>query len=162
MFADVLFLAGFSTAIGCGLMAGLFFVFSVAVMPGFGRIAAPHGLSAMQAINIAIINPIFLLVFLGTAVTSAVIVIASVINRSEGTVYFVAGGLLYLIGVILVTSVVNVPMNNAMASLDVTAAQSVPRWQDYLRRWTAWNHVRTIASILATISVMLGLIASAS
>jgi uncharacterized membrane protein len=162
MAADVLFLTAFVTAIGCGLMAGLFFVFSVAVMPGFGRVTAAHGLPAMQAINVAIINPVFLLVFLGTAATSAGIIIASLLNWAEGAAYYVAGGLFYLVGVILVTFVVNVPMNNAIAPLDATAPQSTVGWQDYLKRWTAWNHVRTIASILSTIAVTLGLIASAS
>ena len=36
----------FVTALGSGLMAGLFFVFSVAVMRALARIPAPSGIAA--------------------------------------------------------------------------------------------------------------------
>jgi uncharacterized membrane protein len=39
-----------------------------------------------------------------------------------------------------VTVVANVPLNDALG------AGQVP-WTDYLRRWTAWNTVRTVASL---------------
>lgn len=147
-----------ATAIGCGLMAGLFFAFSIAVMPGFRRIAPASGLSAMQAINIAIVNPVFLLVFLGTAVTSGVLVIAMIWRGIDLlTAHFILGGTLYLVGVILVTAVINVPMNNAIAGLNASAIESAGRWQDYLRRWTAWNHVRTLSALLATALLVFGL-----
>jgi uncharacterized membrane protein len=147
-----------ATAIGCGLMAGLFFAFSIAVMPGFRRIAPASGLAAMQAINLAIVNPLFLLVFLGTAVTSGVLVIAMVLRGiSLLTAHFILGATLYLAGVMVVTFVVNVPMNNVIARLDVSLADSAGQWQDYLRRWTAWNHVRTISALLATAFLVFGL-----
>ena len=147
-----------ATAIGSGLMAGLFFAFSVAVMPGFRRITPVSGLSAMQAINIAIVNPLFLLVFLGTAVASGVLVIAMIWRGIDLlTAHFILGGTLYLVGVILVTAVINVPMNNAITGLNASATESAGRWQDYLRRWTAWNHVRTISALLATAFLVFGL-----
>ena len=149
-----------ATAVGCGVMAGLFFAFSIAVMPGFRRIAPASGLSAMQAINLAIVSPLFLLVFLGTAVTSAVLVIAMIWKGIDLlTAHFILGGVLYLAGVILGTAVVNVPMNNGIAGLDVSSAESAGPWHDYLRRWTAWNHVRTISALLATALLGFGLMA---
>jgi uncharacterized membrane protein len=54
-------------ALGCGLMAGLFFAFSVAVMKVLARLPSAEVIAAMQAINVAIINPVFLTVFFGTA-----------------------------------------------------------------------------------------------
>jgi hypothetical protein len=47
----------FLTILGSGLMAGLFFVFSVVIMSALGRIPAPSGIAAMQSINKVIINP---------------------------------------------------------------------------------------------------------
>ncbi len=41
----------FAAAIGSGLMAGLFFVFSVTVMTALGKLPAPAGIAAMQSIN---------------------------------------------------------------------------------------------------------------
>jgi uncharacterized membrane protein len=157
---DLMFAVRFVTTIGCGLMAGLFFAFSVAVMRGLGRIPAAHGLSAMQAINIAIINPWFLAVFIGTGVLSAVVVIMAMLRSNEpGATSFIVGGMLYLVGAILVTGLCNVPMNNAIAPLDGQSPESARRWQDYLKRWTAWNHIRTIATLAATVAMTVGLMA---
>ena len=57
------------SALGCGLMAGTFFAFSVFVMSALARLPAPQGIAAMQSINITVINPVFMLVFMGTALT---------------------------------------------------------------------------------------------
>ena len=54
-------------ALGCGLMAGVFFAFSAFVMNALARLPAAAGIAAMQSINITVINPLFMTVFLGTA-----------------------------------------------------------------------------------------------
>ena len=64
------FLTTMIAALGSGLIAGTFFVFSVAVMRALGQRPANEGMAAMQAINIVILNPIFLGVFLGTTIVS--------------------------------------------------------------------------------------------
>ena len=60
----------FLTALGAGLMAGLFFAFSISVMRALSRIPPPAGIAAMQAINIVILNPVFGIVFFGTMLAS--------------------------------------------------------------------------------------------
>src|SRR5262245_19819654 len=91
-------------ALGCGLMAGLFFAFSAAVMKALARLPSAEGIGAMQSINVAIINPLFLAVFFGTAVACVlVIIIASLLRWHEpGTIYLLIGGALYLVGTFLV------------------------------------------------------------
>ena len=56
----------FVAAIGCGLVAGIFFAFSSFVMPALGRIAPEQGINAMQSINVAVLNVGFLSLFVGT------------------------------------------------------------------------------------------------
>jgi uncharacterized membrane protein len=52
MTGDALFFPVLTVAaIGCGLMAGLFFVFSVCVMRALGRLPAETAIATMQAIN---------------------------------------------------------------------------------------------------------------
>ena len=46
-------------ALGAGLMSGLYFGFSVAVMIALGRLPPTGGIVAMQSINRAILNPPF-------------------------------------------------------------------------------------------------------
>jgi uncharacterized membrane protein len=145
-------------ALGCGLMAGLFFAFSVSVMRALARLTPAQGIAAMQAINIVILNPIFLGVFLGTAVTSVLAIIVSLLRwNAPGAFYLFAGGALYLIGNILVTAVFNVPKNNALDAVAPADPGSASLWADYLSSWTAWNHVRTVTALAATAAFILAL-----
>jgi uncharacterized membrane protein len=144
--------------IGCGLMAGLFFAFSISVMIGLVRVPDQEGIRVMQAINIAIVNPIFLAVFFGVALACAAAVVTSLMSWSQpGAGYALLGGMLYLVGSLLVTAVFNIPRNNMLAGLDPKAQNSLAKWREYQRSWTAWNHVRGIAAFLAMISFMLAL-----
>ena len=51
-----------------GLAAGLFYSWSVSVTPGIGRLGDKEYLAAFQAMNRAIINPVFMLCFFDVAV----------------------------------------------------------------------------------------------
>ena len=148
----------FVTALGCGLIAGLFFAFSVAVMQALARLPAAAGLLAMQSINSAMLNPLFLSVFLGTAAGCVLVMITALARwHAPGSVYFFLGGTLYLVGSLGVTLVCNVPKNNALASVASADPDSAGLWAGYLRSWTTWNHVRTVASLAASASLILGL-----
>jgi uncharacterized membrane protein len=138
----------FAAALGSGLMAGLFFVFSVFMMTALARLGAPQGIAAMQSINVAIINPLFLIVFMGTAILSLVAAVAAIWNWSaEGSGWLLAGSLLYLIGIIAVTMIFNVPLNDALASVDPASGEGAALWERYLDVWVKWNHVRTVAGL---------------
>jgi uncharacterized membrane protein len=127
-------------AAATGLMAGLFFAFSVAVMPGLADLPAEQARAAMRRINVRIQNPVFLLVFLGTAVLCGIEVF-------QGRI---VGGLAYVVGSFLLTMFVNVPMNNRLERTDDAY------WPEYLRTWTIWNHVRALACLAAMVTLLLG------
>jgi uncharacterized membrane protein len=138
----------FAAALGSGLMAGLFFVFSVFMMTALARLGAPQGIAAMQSVNVAIINPLFLVVFMGTAMLSLVAAVAAIWNWSaEGSGWLLAGSLLYLVGIIAVTMIFNVPLNDALAAVDPASGEGAALWERYLDVWVKWNHVRTIAGL---------------
>jgi uncharacterized membrane protein len=147
-----------AAAIGSGVMAGLFFTFSNFVMPALARVAPPRGIAAMQSINITVQNPLFFLVFFGTALVSlALIVVCFPRWSAPGMALALASGLLYLAGSLAVTALVNVPLNNALAPLDPQSAEAAAFWADYVTRWTWWNHVRSVACILAMLGFVLAL-----
>ena len=147
-----------ATVLGCGLMAGVYFAFTTAVMGGLSRLEAPAGIAAMQHINRVILNPLFLLVFIGTAVLCGVQIVLSLRLWVQATaVFIVLGSLIYLLGSLVVTAAVNVPLNNALNALDPNDPKSVSKWTSYLRNWTAWNHLRAIASLVATALLIIGL-----
>jgi uncharacterized membrane protein len=120
------------SALGSGLIAGVFFAFSSFVMSGLGRLPAPHGVAAMQSINVAVINPLFLGVFLGTAAACALLVVAALFKWQEpGAMLLLAGALLYFIGTFLVTMVFNVPLNDALAAAAPDSADGASLWARY-------------------------------
>jgi uncharacterized membrane protein len=142
----VTFLLWFS-ALGCGLLAGLYFAFSTFIMTALGRIDPAHGIAAMNAINATILRSPFLPVFLGTTLTSLVLAVIGVVRWGQpGATPMLVGGLLYVLGMFVVTMVFNVPLNNALAA-DPSAT---PLWARYLKDWTFWNHVRTVSSLAAS------------
>ncbi len=138
-----------AAALGCGLAAGFFFAFSTTVMGSLGRLPAPQGIAAMQEINVVVINPLVMTALFGTAVVCLVSIVAALTgwDGSYGA-YPVAGGAVYLIGTIGVTMGANVPRNNTLAALD--PADGAGAWARYLSEWTAFNHVRTVAALIAS------------
>jgi uncharacterized membrane protein len=137
-------------ALGCGLIAGVFFAFSTFVMKALGKLPAASGIAAMQSINVAVINPWFLGPFVGTAGASLVLVVASLRHWADPrAAYWLAGGLLYLVGTFLVTGLFNVPRNDALAVVAPDRPEAPAVWTSYLASWTAWNHLRTIAALAA-------------
>jgi len=145
-------------ALGSGMMAGLFFVFSTSIMQALGKRPAPVGIAAMQSINETILNPIFFLLFFGTAVLSLVLAILALLGWSDaGSGWRLAGGLLYLVASIGVTMRCNVPLNNRLMKVAADSAEGATFWADYLKAWMPWNHVRTVGCIAATVSFMLGM-----
>lgn len=145
-------------ALGSGLIAGTFFAFSTFVMRAFARLPPAEGIAAMQAVNVAVLNPWFLGVFMGTAALCAVGAACSFLRwHAPGSGYLLAGSLLYLIGCFLVTAAFNVPRNNLLGSVVPTEPASASVWASYLSGWTFWNHVRTIGSLAAMVAFVLAL-----
>ena len=146
------------SALGSGLIAGFFLAFSIVVMKSLAQQPPPHGIAAMQSINIVVLNPIFLTAFFGTAAACLGLIGSAFFRwqRPEAT-YLLAGSLLYLVGTILVTILFHVPRNNALAAVDPTSTAGANVWANYLSSWTAWNHVRTIAALAAAASFTLAL-----
>jgi uncharacterized membrane protein len=138
-------------AIGCGLIAGVFFAFSTFVMKALAQQPAAQGITTMQAINITVINPWFMTVFFGTAIACIGIAIAALLKwHQPNAVYLLMGSLLYLVGTFGVTMVCNVPLNDALAIVDPNSPDGVTLWAKYLTDWTFWNHVRMVAAIAAS------------
>lgn len=138
------------SAIGCGLIAGLYFAFSAFVMKALGRIETASGISAMNAINAVILRSPFMPLFFGTTLASLALVGIALFRWGEpGAAVMLAGGLLYVVGMFVVTIVFNVPLNNALTAVDPGSPEGAAIWSRYLREWTFWNTVRTAASIAA-------------
>ena len=145
-----------ATASGAVLVAGIFFAFSTFVMGALGRLLPEQGIAAMQSINVVVLNPWFFGAFFGTALGSIALAVLGIVNwGAPGSIYLVAGGLLYLVGCILVTILFNVPLNSELAAVDPGHGAGGDIWSRYLTTWTAWNHVRTVAPLAAAAALVM-------
>jgi uncharacterized membrane protein len=145
-----LFVLTLFAALGCAMMAGVFFAFSSFVMPALRRLPATQGIAAMQSTNVLAVTPVFMTALFGTAVACVGLAAWAAISWGEGPSALVfAGGTLYLVGTIGVTIACNVPLNDRLAKLDPQGADAAGYWDEYVKRWSAWNHVRTVAALAA-------------
>jgi len=156
---SLLYALTFVAALGAGLIGGLFFAFSTFVMTALGRLAPAGGIAAMQSINVAVLNPVFFTAFFSTAALCIVLVFFALMDWSSAAAMpLLAGSLLYLIGTILVTILFNVPLNNRLAAVTPESTQGADAWRHYLKACTAWNHVRTAASLAAAACFIVALV----
>ena len=105
-----IFIPTLVAAVGCGLVAGFFFAFSIVVMAALGRLPAPQGIAAMQSTNVTVINPWFMTAWFGTGAACLATIVAAIAEwDSSYSPYLLIGGGLYLVGSIGVTMAFNVP-----------------------------------------------------
>lgn len=147
------------SAIGSALIAGTFFAFSTFVMTSFSRIEPAHGIAAMNSINATILGSAFIPVFVGTAAAGAVLAVVAILQWGSGaSAAMLAGAIVYVVGSFVCTMVFNVPLNDALAAFDANDSAALPVWSTYLKDWTFWNHVRTVASTAACALFALALV----
>ncbi len=155
---NLIFVVTLLSALGCGLIAGVFYAFSTFVMQALARLPPAQGIAAMQSINVVVINRWFLGAFFGTAAGCLLLIVAALLDwDGPAAIYRVVGSALYLIGTILVTIACNVPRNEALARVDSESADGAERWTAYVKSWTAWNHVRTAAALVAAALLVIAL-----
>jgi uncharacterized membrane protein len=130
-------------------LTGLFYTFSMSVMPGLNALEPAQAEEAMRSVNRKILNPWLYIPFLGAPVAALV---AGLLADAPAALWLFAAAGVNFAGSFLVTVAVNVPMNNALD------AGEMP-WKEYSRRWTAWNTLRAVASLVGLVLVGAGLAA---
>jgi len=147
----------FVSAISSAPVAGIFYAFSSFVMPALGRIPDEQGRGAMNAINVTVYTPSFMILFTGTALLSAVLAAWSLfLIESLASQLVLAASLLYLVGCFGVTIAFNVPLNRQLAEVDASSGDAL--WRKFLRQWTIWNSARTVGAGLAAALFILALV----
>ena len=142
-----------------GLMAGVFGVYSHTVMRGLRVTDDRTFVAAFQAMDRAIMNPLFLLTFLGALVAPGVAVAAHLGDDGSVLPWVVAAAVLYL-AVVVITIGVNVPLNDALKAAGDPDRIDVARARAEFNepRWVAWNLVRTVASTVAFVCLAWALV----
>src|SRR5215203_1190770 len=140
-----------------GLVAGVFYAYTVSVNLGLAAQPDASYVATMQAINERIENPLFFLTFFGAALFPLAALAAHYRQPRSGRFWLVAlACMLYIGGSFLLTSFVNVPMNNQLAAVDFGApARVLADARDaYEGPWDFWNGVRAVFSVLAFLALI--------
>ena len=127
-------------------------------MNALNRQPPAQAASAMQAINETIINPIFFVLFFGSAILCGISIVVSIMYWGIPEAgYLLSGGAVYLMGSLLVTFGINIPMNNTLASYKGDNEKSAAYWPTYFQRWTIWNHLRFVSSLASSVLFVLAI-----
>jgi uncharacterized membrane protein len=146
MLIHIAALCAFATVLLAGAMTGLYFAFTVAVMPGLNALPAETAIMTMRSLNRRIINPWFISAFLGMpflALASGVLLMLTEL-RLPAFMLFASGGI-YLVGSLVPTMFVNVPLNLTLERT-VAPADAAGLWAGYAKAWTRWNTIRAAAT----------------
>lgn len=143
----------FFTIVTTALSAGLFYAWSISVIPGLKNISSKSYLEAVQSINRAILNPGFFIIFF----CSIILMILSIYFQYKVKVnlafwLITVGTIFYLIGTVGVTIFGNVPMNEILDLVNINALSGEELENTRLpfeNKWNQFNTVRVISSVLA-------------
>jgi uncharacterized membrane protein len=144
-----------------GLSAGLFYAWSVSVIPGTQKVMDTTYLETMQSINRAILNPAFFAVFFGSLVFLS---IGSIYEfQTNGTVFWLLLGasISYLIGTLGVTGLGNVPLNDQLDALQLMelSTEKVVAFRKYYEdNWNRFHMIRTAFAVLSFLLVTLAVL----
>ncbi|MEV7558626.1 anthrone oxygenase family protein [Streptomyces sp. NPDC089795] len=146
-----------AATITTGLISGLFYAFSVAVMPGLARGGDKTLVETMQNINKAILNGWFILAYLGAPLlTAATLVLHATDPDTRDAIVPLAAALVAYVATMAITARVNIPLNNALEQAgspehtDTTTAHTTRTTYE-----TPWNRANTWRTGLTTVSLVL-------
>lgn len=137
------------TAVAGSVFSGAMFAFSSFVVPGLRTLSPRDGIVAMQAFNAKAPQSLLALPMGGVALGGVASIVTALITEGDEGALLISGGLLGLASLVI-TGVGNVPINNRVDSL-VPGPEAEGDWTAYLSAWTAWNDVRTVASLASAI-----------
>lgn len=154
--------ASAAAAIGAAIAAGFFFAFSALVMPALNERKGQEAIGAMQAINRRATSSPFMLVLFGTALAAIVVAVWSLVSRSPGTPWAIAGALILWLTAVLLSGAVNIPLNNMLALLPAVVPDAGTVWAQYSSPWTLANHGRAFGSAIAAVAFAIAALRSAT
>lgn len=140
-----------ATAIYCWLIAGVFLTFSDFVMKSLGAIPPAQGVAAMQSINILVYRSVFMVGLFAVTGASLIFIANGFLNGGVASGLLIAAAFTYLIAVMGVTMVGNIPLNNELAVIDPDSPAALQLWDRYLNHWVNWNHIRTLGAAAAAL-----------
>jgi uncharacterized membrane protein len=135
-----------------GLVAGVFGDWAHTIMPGLGTTDDRTFVVASQVLDRAIINPLFMLAFMGALALSGVAAVLYLRDDNHSVLPWVAVAFGLYLAAFVITMAVHEPLNDVLrAAGDPDRIANLAAVRDAFNetRWVAWHIVRTIATTAA-------------
>ncbi len=159
---DISHVSGYIAVTSTAAIFGFFYSWVCSTMWGLDAADPRVAIAAMQAMNASVRNAVFFPAFFGTPVL--LVGAGALAWRARHRLaarFFLAAGIVYLVGGLVLTLTINVPMNETLAAVRVpeTVEDAREVWASYSSRWQGWNTVRTVFSGLSLVLAGVGLAA---
>jgi uncharacterized membrane protein len=148
----------FGSVLLTGLSAGLFYAWSVSVIPGTQKVVDATYLETMQSINRAILNPAFYLMFFGSILFLSISSIYEFHSNKAAFWLLLASSICYLVGTIGVTAFGNVPLNDQLDILNLAEMDAKQMTDFRLSYEIDWNRLHVFRTAFAIISFILSIL----
>lgn len=135
-----------------GLTAGVFVDWAHTIMPGLAATDDRTFVGAFQALDLAILNPLSMLIFMGALVFTGIAAVLYLRDADRSVLPWVAVALgLYLVAIVI-TMAVHEPLNIVVRGAGAPGSIADPTvvrdaFDESL--WAAWHLVRTLATLAA-------------
>lgn len=153
----------FIAVILTGLSAGFFYAWEVSVIQGTKMVSDKTYLETMQSINRAILNPAFMIVFMGTLFLLAGSSYLQYRNGVSLSFWFMlTATIVYVVGTFGVTVGGNVPLNDALDALDLNQldAEAMKNFRtSYEGKWNQLHRIRTVFAVVGFVMSLLAVFA---
>lgn len=141
------------------MLVGLFYGWSVSVIPGLARLSNSEYLAAMQSMNRAILNPLFFITFMGSVILLPLCAYLNYTQPTSPRFWLIAvAAILYIVGTFGITMIANVPLNEALDKFNlVTASEEAKalKREIFEPRWNKLHHIRTVIGFIATVLMII-------
>lgn len=134
-----------AAALACGLQAGTYYTWATGVMPGLARVDDATFVHALQQVNLAIVNPLFMLTFLG----APALALLAIGTSGSGARPVVVAGAVLAVATVVITGAGNVPLNDALEAVGhhvQDPARLAAAREAFESSWVRLNALRVVTS----------------
>jgi len=143
-----------AATVATGITAGTLAAFAYSVMPGLHHLDDRTFVNSMNRMNQAILNGWFMLCFVGALLFIIAAGLLQLHRHERPVLYWLVAGVVLYAVVLIITSGVNVPLNNKMLHDGDQHLANFAAIRDHFEsRWVTWNIIRVVINVAAFIAL---------
>lgn len=143
------------------LVGGFLWGWAVSAVPGLRRVPDRTYVTTMQSVNRAILNPVFLVAFVGALVVLGLAaLVAFARGESRRGWWMAAATVTYAVGVVGITAAGNVPLNNRLEAFDLDSGTEETVSSARRAYEGPWNRLHYVRSAIGVLVVVLASVAA--